>query len=141
MNVVKTTMLLTVMTMLFMLVGYLLAGQTGMLIAIIGGIACLYIASPDIAGTRTQQELQTDDTGPYSYDSYDLKWYKYSPELLSQLQARNKAIFVDFTASWCVTCQFNKRMVFSSEEVRAELLAKGVILVRADWTRKDPAQP
>lgn len=35
MNVVKTTMLLTVMTMLFMLVGYLLAGQTGMLIALV----------------------------------------------------------------------------------------------------------
>ncbi|MEP0943937.1 MAG: zinc metalloprotease HtpX [Rhizobiaceae bacterium] len=35
MNVVKTTMLLTVMTMLFMLVGFLLAGQTGMLIALV----------------------------------------------------------------------------------------------------------
>lgn len=35
MNVVKTTMLLTVMTMLFMLVGYLLAGQTGMLMALV----------------------------------------------------------------------------------------------------------
>ena len=35
MNVVKTTILLTVMTMLFMLVGFLLAGQGGMLIALV----------------------------------------------------------------------------------------------------------
>ena len=35
MNVVKTTILLTAMTMLFMLVGFLLAGQTGMLIALV----------------------------------------------------------------------------------------------------------
>ncbi|NKB51563.1 MAG: zinc metalloprotease HtpX [Rhizobiaceae bacterium] len=35
MNVVKTTILLTAMTMLFMLVGFLLAGQTGMMIALV----------------------------------------------------------------------------------------------------------
>lgn len=35
MNLVKTTILLTVMTMLFMFVGYLLAGQGGMLIALL----------------------------------------------------------------------------------------------------------
>ena len=35
MNVVKTTILLTVMTMLFMLVGFLLAGQGGMLFALV----------------------------------------------------------------------------------------------------------
>ena len=35
MNVVKTTILLTAMTMLFMLVGFLLAGQAGMMIALV----------------------------------------------------------------------------------------------------------
>ncbi|MEP1207078.1 MAG: zinc metalloprotease HtpX [Rhizobiaceae bacterium] len=39
MNVVKTTILLTAMTMLFMLVGFLLAGQTGMLIALVAAAA------------------------------------------------------------------------------------------------------
>ena len=39
MNVVKTTILLTAMTMLFMLVGLLLAGQTGMLIALVAAAA------------------------------------------------------------------------------------------------------
>ena len=39
MNVVKTTMLLAAMTALFMTVGFLLAGQTGMVIAFIAAAA------------------------------------------------------------------------------------------------------
>jgi heat shock protein HtpX len=39
MNVVKTTMLLTLMTLLFMTVGYLLAGQIGMIVALVAAIA------------------------------------------------------------------------------------------------------
>ena len=48
-------------------------------------------------------------------------------------------MFVDFTAAWCVTCQVNKRLVLNADDVRAEFAAKKVALVRADWTRRDPA--
>jgi thiol:disulfide interchange protein DsbD len=46
---------------------------------------------------------------------------------------------VDFTAAWCVTCQVNKRTVLSRSEVKADLAARNVLLLRADWTRRDPA--
>jgi thiol:disulfide interchange protein DsbD len=48
-------------------------------------------------------------------------------------------VFIDFTAAWCVTCQFNKRTVLSDAQVLADFTAKRVLLLRADWTRRDPA--
>jgi thiol:disulfide interchange protein DsbD len=38
-----------------------------------------------------------------------------------------------------VTCQFNKRAVLSDARVLADFEARRVLLLRADWTRRDPA--
>ena len=48
-------------------------------------------------------------------------------------------MFVDFTAAWCVTCQYNKKTTLNNAAVLADLDAKKVTLLRADWTRRDPA--
>ncbi len=48
-------------------------------------------------------------------------------------------MFVDFTAAWCVTCQMNKRMTLSNDSVMDAFRARQVVLMRADWTRRDPA--
>jgi thiol:disulfide interchange protein DsbD len=48
-------------------------------------------------------------------------------------------VFVDFTAAWCVTCQINKKSTLSNSEVLADFAAHQVTLLRADWTRRDPA--
>jgi thiol:disulfide interchange protein DsbD len=48
-------------------------------------------------------------------------------------------VFVDFTAAWCVTCQYNKKTTLADPRVLADLDAKRVTLMRADWTRRDPA--
>ena len=66
-------------------------------------------------------------------------WVDYSPEKLAQLTKEGKPVFVDFTAAWCVTCQYNKSTTLANAEVLADLSAKKVALLRADWTRRDPA--
>ena len=48
-------------------------------------------------------------------------------------------MLVDFTAAWCVTCQYNKRTTLADERVLASVAERGVALLRADWTRRDPA--
>ena len=48
-------------------------------------------------------------------------------------------MFVDFTAAWCVTCQFNKRTTLADADVLADFDARKVLLLRADWTRRDAA--
>jgi thiol:disulfide interchange protein DsbD len=65
-------------------------------------------------------------------------WERWDPLRVEQLLARDQAVFVDFTAAWCVTCQVNKRTL-GRPEVLADLRARNVALLRADWTRRDPA--
>jgi thiol:disulfide interchange protein DsbD len=71
--------------------------------------------------------------------SDDREWTAFTPAAVAALTASGRPVFVDFTAAWCVTCQVNKRLVLNADDVRARLAEKGVALVRADWTRRDPA--
>ena len=65
----------------------------------------------------------------------DTVWQPYSPQLVANYRAQGKAVFVDFTASWCLSCQVNERIVLDRPEVQNALKSSGVELVRADWTR------
>ncbi len=66
-------------------------------------------------------------------------WQPWSGERVAQAQAQGRPVFVDFTAAWCVTCQFNKRSTLADAEVLADFQARKVLLLRADWTRRDAA--
>jgi thiol:disulfide interchange protein DsbD len=68
-----------------------------------------------------------------------LTWQPYSDQTLSQARSQNKPVFIDFTAAWCLSCQVNERLVLRSEEVQRELADNNVLLIRADWTKYDPA--
>ncbi len=69
----------------------------------------------------------------------DPSWQPWSAERVAELQAAGRPVFVDFTAAWCVTCQYNKRTTLANAEVQADFAARNVALLRADWTRRDPA--
>ena len=66
-------------------------------------------------------------------------WQAWEPGKVDQLLAAGQPAFVDFTAAWCVTCQLNKKTTLNNAQVLADFKAKKVQLLRADWTRRDPA--
>lgn len=68
----------------------------------------------------------------------DRPWQPWSDERVLDALARGHPVFVDFTAAWCVTCQYNKATTLSDPSVLADFAARQVVLLRADWTRRDP---
>ncbi len=66
-------------------------------------------------------------------------WQPWSQTTVAQNLAQGRPVFVDFTAAWCVTCQINKKSTLSDSAVLADFAAHQVTLMRADWTRRDPA--
>ena len=74
---------------------------------------------------------------PHSPQSTDIVWEPWSPARVSELQAKGRPIYVDFTARWCATCQANKKLVFGSNDVLKRFRDLGVVTLRGDWTNRD----
>ncbi len=66
-------------------------------------------------------------------------WQAWSPERVQTAHAQGHTVFIDFTAAWCVTCQVNKQTTLNKPQVLQAFADKKVLLLRADWTRRDPA--
>jgi thiol:disulfide interchange protein/DsbC/DsbD-like thiol-disulfide interchange protein len=64
-------------------------------------------------------------------------WQPFSAEAVQQARAGGKAVFVDFTAAWCLSCQVNERVVLNSTDVQKQLHSADVVAMRADWTQYD----
>jgi thiol:disulfide interchange protein DsbD len=66
-------------------------------------------------------------------------WQPWSQEAVTRSLGAGQPVFVDFTASWCLSCQVNERVALSRPEVVQAFQARNVVLLKADWTRHDEA--
>jgi thiol:disulfide interchange protein DsbD len=66
-------------------------------------------------------------------------WGPWSADRVAELRRAGRAVFVDFTAAWCLTCQVNERVALSARTVRERLRALDVATLKADWTSRDSA--
>jgi len=87
-------------------------------------VGCLF-AWP---GNKAAEAVADEVSGP---------WKRWSPAALASARAEGRAVFVDFTAAWCVTCQVNKRLVLESDAVHTRFEQRKVVQLRADWTNQD----
>ena len=74
---------------------------------------------------------------PKEQNEAGLSWQNWSPERQESLLAEGTGVYVDYTAKWCQSCQFNKR-IYESEEVIAQFEKLGIVPMRADWTKRGP---
>jgi thiol:disulfide interchange protein DsbD len=92
-------------------------------------VAAAVWPSPAAADASAQAASGVDASG--------LAYEAYSPERLSALQAEGRPVFVNYTAAWCVTCQVNERVAFSTRIAAEAFEASGTVYLKADWTRRD----
>lgn len=69
--------------------------------------------------------------------SSEVKAEKFDKQAIEQLNTEGKTAFVDFTAKWCLTCQYNKKAVIETDDIQELLKQKNITYMVADWTNKD----
>ncbi|MEM5516860.1 protein-disulfide reductase DsbD domain-containing protein [Henriciella sp. AS95] len=60
---------------------------------------------------------------------------QWSNEKVAELVSAGEGVFVDFTASWCATCQVNKRTTLTKPDVLDAMAQANVNFLVADFTR------
>ena len=65
----------------------------------------------------------------------DESWINFLDTDIKNLVENDQVVFIDITADWCATCQFNKINVLQSKKIKEAFMKNNIVLVRADWTK------
>jgi thiol:disulfide interchange protein len=57
-------------------------------------------------------------------------WFEYKPESLAAVRASGRPVFLDFTASWCITCKAFKASTL--DPLKSEFKKRGVVLLEVN---------
>jgi len=106
-------------------------------------VAAVILATAVVFGFFASRALVTPRFSPDKVLTAKLApgsyWDAWSADAVQRALAAGQPVFVDFTASWCLSCQVNERIALEQPEVMQAFQAKNVALFKADWTREDPA--
>ena len=84
-------------------------------------------------------QFAVDEVEAASKDASGIAWSNYSPAAVDGALKEGRTVFVDFTATWCLTCQVNKKVAFTSDEVIRFFEENAILPLKGDWTKRDPA--
>jgi thiol:disulfide interchange protein DsbD len=108
---------------------------TSFLIALgLSTVAGFLFLTTEFAEPAIAQELSSQEEMDFSEH---IPWQPFSDENIDALKNDHKAIFIDFTADWCLSCKVNEKNVLETETIRNAMKTQGIVPVKADWTRRD----
>ena len=100
---------------------------------VVAGLAIAAIALPLVRDTTAGRASEQ-----YSSSVTQGQWRAFDRKEIDRLVAAGKVVFVDVTASWCITCQVNKKTVLEQGDVAKWLSQDNVVSMRGDWSQPDP---
>ena len=86
----------------------------------------------------TVQLARLSEPPPTSAARSIIATMQFSEAALAAARATGKPVFLYFTADWCLTCKLNEQVAIEREATRDAFDKAGVIVIRGDWTRRDP---
>jgi thiol:disulfide interchange protein len=107
-------------------------GRVAMILSLASAAACIAVVA---AGPQAVADAKSAAAQP---SAGALASEPFSPDRLAALRAQGRPVLVNFTAAWCVTCQVNERIAFSSASVADAFKRTGAAYLVADWTNRDP---
>lgn len=90
--------------------------------------SALVLTIPNIAENNTSKTIQI---------KADHFWYPFNQNAIDNYIKDKKLVFVNITADWCMTCQYNKSMVLTNNEFLKLIKDKNVVLMEGDITYKN----
>jgi thiol:disulfide interchange protein len=129
-----------------LLIGFLLLAVAGWFLGrwpakrwatVVAALLILAVVALSAAGRKLAQQPVPAASSAGSAQAGD--WQPWSADAVARFQSAGRPVFVDFTASWCLSCQVNERVALGRPEVQAAFAKANVVLLRADWTRHDEA--
>jgi DsbC/DsbD-like thiol-disulfide interchange protein/cytochrome c biogenesis protein CcdA len=98
------------------------------------------VAAVELAGVLVFAFIAYDSySPPTASDESLLAAVPFGDTELAEARASGKPVFVWFTADWCLTCKVNESVAIEREATKAAFEKAGVVAMRGDWTRRDPA--
>ena len=106
-------------------------------LALLVSLGMLRTLGPNVLQTQVGT-ITSNSVAPAQGGTLTGDWQPWSAQRVDNALANGHPVFVDFTAAWCITCQYNKQTTLSAKEVLQDFADKQVVLLRADWTQRDP---
>ena len=105
-----------------------LGRRLGVGLAAVGTAAAIFLAA---SLTETDARMTNAAHERLAYEPF-------TAQRISLLESMGKPVFVNLTASWCVTCLINERVALDSDAVRQAFAARGIVALKGDWTTQNP---
>lgn len=79
------------------------------------------------------------DTHASNLESHSsVTWHQFNIEEFEGILSEERDVIIDFTASWCMNCQYNKINVYHSKEMEELIKNKNIYAIKADLTVNNP---
>ncbi len=113
-----------------------LAGRVAGVRLALAGIGVAVVAA--ISALSLVPAPNRSDASALGGASGALEWRAFDRSRIAADLEDQRAVFVYFTADWCVTCKLNESLVLESDRVVSELARLDFATYRGDWTLRDP---
>ena len=62
----------------------------------------------------------------------------FDRQLVEDLRAEGRPVFVNMTAAWCITCLANEQTSLGTNQVQQSMMDNDITYMKGDWTNEDP---